>query len=206
MRFKNALVVSFGIILCFASCRNSIKQESKKLETSNIEDNRLITNNRAETDTCSQNEANKILTDLSTENTEYIDFFGERLSGTYEDIINRLYKVPALRPIELRDSIKISHKNILYFSHTVDFCGVPCGMNVRFTKDENAIMHIHELTFITSRTDEDIIQKFVTEISKHYGVPEIPEHARYNWFTHNQRICARHLHAPEGGWTVYFCL
>ena len=178
MKAKYILHISCAILLCCTSCRNSTKQENQNVKADNYQ----------------------------VDSTKSIDFFGERLYGTYEDIINRIYRLPALTPIERRDSIKESNKDILYFSHTVEFCGVPCGMNVRLRKEENANFSVNEVIFITSQTDKEIIQKFVSEISEQYGTPESPEHARYDWWWHDQRICARHLHADEGGWTVFFYL
>lgn len=46
-----------------------------------------------------------------------------------------------------------------WFSYTVEFCGVPWGMSANFTVNDDNIMSINDLKFITSKTDDDIIDK-----------------------------------------------
>ena len=108
------------------------------------------------------------------------------------------------RPV---DTIKLQGNGDKCFSHTVKFCGVQCGMNADFTLNGDNIMSINDLCFITSQTDDEIIHKFVSELTKYYGEPDISDEKEdsYHWYlSSGLAVRARHLHAPDGGWTVYF--
>lgn len=54
--------------------------------------------------------------------------------------------------------------------------------------------------------DEKIIDKFVVELKRYYGEPydadEVEDSCSWHW-KNGQFIRARHLHADEGGWTVF---
>lgn len=195
MVIKGLTISLCATLFYFISCNNS----------ENNKQNAHICNNINYTNCTTEAQETKTKK-LIHSDYQSLDFFGIKLQGSYEDLTRRLYELPQLTLIERKDTIKKEHNDIMYFSHIVEFCGVPCGMNVRFRMAINDTINVHELTFITSQTDKDIITKFVSEISKHYGKPENPEYARYNWWLEEQRICARSFHAPEGGWTVYFCL
>lgn len=109
--------------------------------------------------------------------------------------------------VERRDTIKLQGNGDKWFSHTVEFCEVPCGMNADFTLNGDNIMSINDLCFITSQTDDKIIHKFVSELTKYYGEPDISDEKEdsYHWYMPSGlAVRARHLHAPDGGWTVYF--
>ena len=143
----------------------------------------------------------------SEDNFKRIDFFGQELQGKYEDILHKLYELPALSLVERRDTIMLQGNGDKWFSHTVEFCGVPWGMSANFTMTGDNIMSIHDLKFITSKTDDDIIDRVVAELTKYYGEPKWSDDKedRYDWYEPNDlSITARHLHAPEGGWTFYF--
>lgn len=141
------------------------------------------------------------------EELKVIDFFGVKMQGKYEDIVNNIYMLPMLSCVERRDTIKLQGNGEKCFSHTVEFCGVPCGMNADFTLNGDNIMSINDLCFITSQTDDEIIHKFVSELTKYYGEPDISDEREdsYHWYlSSGLAVRARHLHAPDGGWTVYF--
>ena len=141
------------------------------------------------------------------EKLKAIDFFGVKMQGKYEDVVNNIYMLPMLSCVERRDTIMLQGNGDKWFSHTVEFCGVPCGMNADFNLYGDNIMSIHDLCFITSQTDDEIIHKFVSELNKHYGEPDISDEQEdsYHWYLSNGlAVRARHLHAPDGGWTVYF--
>lgn len=141
------------------------------------------------------------------EELKVIDFFGVKMQGKYEDIVNNIYMLPMLSCVERRDTIKLQGNGDKWFSHIVEFCGVPCGMNADFTLNGDDIMSIHNLCFITSQTDDKIIHKFVSELRKHYGEPDISDEREdsYHWYLPSgMAVRARHFHAPEGGWTVFF--
>lgn len=136
-----------------------------------------------------------------------IDFFGVKMQGKYEDILDKIYAQPKLSLIERRDTLMLQGNGDKWFSHTVEFCGVPWGMSANFTMTGDNIMSIHDLKFITSKTDDDIIDRVVAELTKYYGEPKWSDDKedRYDWYEPNDlSITARHLHAPEGGWTFYF--
>lgn len=136
-----------------------------------------------------------------------IDFFGVKMQGKYEDIVNDIYMLPMLFCVERRDTIMLQGNGDKWFSHTVKFCGVPCGMKADFTLNGDNIMSIKDLCFITSQTDDAIIHKFVSELKKYYGEPDISDKNEdsYHWYLPSGlAVRARHLHAPDGGWTVYF--
>ena len=141
------------------------------------------------------------------EKLKVIDFFGVKMQGKYEDIVNNINMLPMLSCVERRDTIKLQGNGDKCFSHTVEFCGVPCGMNADFTLNGDNIMSINDLCFITSQTDEAIIHKFVSELTKYYGEPDISDENEYSYHWYlpsSMAVRARHLHAPDGGWTVYF--
>ena len=136
-----------------------------------------------------------------------IDFFGIKLLGKYEDVVNNIYMLPMLSCVERRDTIMLQGNGDKWFLHTIEFCGVPCGMNADFTLYGDNIMSIHDLCFITSQTDDEIIHKFVSELKKYYGEPDISDEQEdsFHWYLSNGLAArARHSHAPDGGWTVYF--
>ena len=141
------------------------------------------------------------------EELKVIDFFGVKMRGKYEDIVNDIYMLPMLSCVERRDTIMLQGNGDKWFSHTVKFCGVPCGMKADFTLNGDNIMSIKDLCFITSQTDDAIIHKFVSELTKYYGEPDISDKNEdsYHWyFPSGLAVRARHLHASEGGWTVFF--
>lgn len=137
-----------------------------------------------------------------------IDFFGVKMQGKYKDIVKKIYSLPVLSLVERRDTITKERKGVVSFYHTVEFCGILCGMNVRCRMKAANEMSIHDLCFITSQTDDDIIHKFVSELKKYYGDPDVSDEQEnsYHWYLPSGlAVRARHLHAPDGGWTVYFC-
>lgn len=139
-------------------------------------------------------------------NAQAIDFFGVKLRGELTDVIERIYQLPFISCIEQRDSVSCSDNGVMHFVHTVELCGVPCGMNVRYKMISEKDIAIHELTFITSKTDNWIIQKFVSELTGYYGEADFPDthENNYQWYRHDGLcVCARHLHSRDGGWTVY---
>ena len=139
--------------------------------------------------------------------TEIIDFFGVRLYGNYTELIQRLYEIPILSLVEDRNTFRVEREDIWYFSHTIEFCEVPCGRNVRYRINPEDKISVHDLCFITSQTDEAIIHKFVSELTKYYGEPDISDEREdsYHWYLpSSMAVRARHLHAPDGGSTVYF--
>ena len=141
------------------------------------------------------------------EELKVIDFFGVKMQGKYEDIVNNIYMLPMISCVERRDTIKLQGNGDKCFSHTVEFCGVACGMNAAFTFNGDNIMSINDLCLITSQTDDEIIHKFVSELTKYYGEPDISDEREdsYHWYlSSGLAVRARHLHAPDGGWTVYF--
>ena len=136
-----------------------------------------------------------------------IEFFGVKMLGKYEDVVNNIYMLPMLSCVERRDTIMLQGNGDKCFSHTVEFCGVPCGMNADFTLNGDNIMSINDLCFITLQTDDEIIHKFVSELTKYYGEPDISDEKEdsYHWYlSSGLAVRARHFHAPEGGWTVFF--
>ena len=188
-RIIKILIICFVLILVSCSPNNKSKLTNEQGEVSS-------TNDGANTATGSEYVKYKS-----------IDFFGIKLQGQYEDIVKNIYSLPMLSLVERRDSIKLQGNGDKWFSHTVEFCGVPWGMTADFTMNEDNIISIHNLTFITSKTDDDIIIKVVDEMTKHYGEPEISDNKEeiYHWFEPNDlSIRARHFRASEGGWTFYF--
>ena len=136
-----------------------------------------------------------------------IDFFGVKMQGKYEDVVNNIYMLPMLSCVERRDTIMSQGNGDKWFAHTVEFCGTPWGMSAEFTLNGDNNMLIHNLRFVTSKTDDDIIDKVVAELTKYYGTPDISDEQEdsFHWYLSNGlAVRARHSHAPDGGWTVYF--
>ena len=145
--------------------------------------------------------------DEKDEELKAIDFFGVKMQGKYEDIVDKIYALPVLSLVDRRDTIMLQGNGDKWFSHTVEFCGVPWCMSANFALNEDDIMSIHDLKFITSKTDHDIIDRVVAELTKYYGGPRWSDdkEVRYDWYESNDLcITARHFGAPEGGWTFYF--
>lgn len=94
-----------------------------------------------------------INTQDSLSSVNAVDFFGVKLKGELSDIIRHIYQLPVLTCIEKRDSVRCERNDVMCFFHNVEFCGVPCGMNVRFKMMSEKDVAIHELNFITSRTE-----------------------------------------------------
>lgn len=188
-RITNILIICFALTLVSCSSNNKRKSTHEQGEVASTID---------VTDTT---------IDSEYVNTKSIDFFGVKLQGKYEDILDKIYAQPKLSLIERRDTLMLQGNGDKWFSHTVEFCGVPWGMSANFTMTGDNIMSIHDLKFITSKTDDDIIDRVVAELTKYYGEPKWSDDKedRYDWYEPNDlSITARHLHAPEGGWTFYF--
>ena len=187
-----------GLMILFAiSCKNDLGSNKTKVPRSPE-----LIDTTAE---CQQ--AKTRYQNEKDEELKVIDFFGVKMHGKYEDIVNNIYMLPMLSCVERRDTIKLQGNGEKCFSHTVEFCGVPCGMNADFTLNGDNIMSINDLCFITSQTDDEIIHKFVSELTKYYGEPDISVEREdsYHWYlSSGLAVRARHLHAPDGGWTVYF--
>ena len=90
----------------------------------------------------------KKLDQKSEEDIIAIDFFSVRLQCTYENVIQRLSDLPVLSIIEHRDAIMKQGIGDCHFSHIVEFCGVPWGMNTDFTLNDDDVISIHDLKFI----------------------------------------------------------
>ena len=74
--------------------------------------------------------------------------------------MSNIYELPMLSLLERRDTIMSQRNSDKWFSHIVELCGVPWGMSANFTVNDDNIMSINDLKFITSKTDDDIIDKF----------------------------------------------
>ena len=188
-RITNILIICFALIL--ASCSSNNKRKST----------------HGQGEVASAIDATNTTTDSEYANTKSIDFFGVKMQGKYEDILDKIYAQPKLYLIERRDTIMLQGNGDKWFSHTVEFCGVPWGMSASFTMTSDKIMSIHDLKFITSKTDDDIIDRVVAELTKYYGEPDISDDKEdsYFWYEAND-LCvrARNFRAPEGGWTFFF--
>ena len=51
-----------------------------------------------------------------------IDFFGIKLLGKYEDVVNNIYMLPMLSCVERRDTIKLQRNGDKWFSHSRILC------------------------------------------------------------------------------------
>lgn len=168
-RITNILIICFALILVSCSSNNKRKSTHGQGEVASAID------------------ATNTTTDSEYVNTESIDSFGVKMQGKYEDIVNNIYILPMLSCAERRDTIMLQGNGDKWFSHNVDFCGVPWGMNANFTINGDEIMSIHDLKFITSKADDDINIKVVDELTKHYGEPDISDNKEkiYHWFKPN---------------------
>ena len=192
--------IQYFIIIFLFAIITSCKNESSTNKT-------LVPRSPEIIDTTAECQQAKTRYQNEKEELKVIDFFGVKMHGKYEDIVNNIYMLPMLFCVERRDTIKLQGNGEKWFSHTVEFCGVPCGMNADFTLNGDNIMSINDLCFITSQTDDAIIHKFVSELTKYYGEPDISDEKEdsYHWYlSSGLAVRARHLHAPDGGWTVYF--
>ena len=140
-------------------------------------------------------------------NSKAIDFFGVEMQGGYNDKVDGIYALPMLSLIERRDTMKNEYNDVISFSHIARFCGVPCGMNVHYRVNFEDEMSVHDLCFITLQTDDELIYKFVYVLTKYYGDPSISddkEDSFHSYLPSGLCVRARHLHASDGGWAVFF--
>lgn len=194
---KQFYIISCLILIIVGSCKNNSHTKDSKVPRSP----ELID----ATGECQQAETRS--REEKDDELKAIDFFGVKMQGKYEDIVNDIYMLPMLSCMERGDILTKEHNDVMSFSHVVEFCGVPCGMNVSCRMNAANEMSINQITFITSQTDDEIMHKFVLELTKYYGDPDIVDNLEdsYHWYLPNGlAVRARHLHARDGGWTVYF--
>lgn len=188
MTYFHKYALCFTIFFVLFGC---INQNSRKKE--------IIKDSSTEIVKCNRN--------YIEEDFKLIDFFGIKMQGTYEDIVDKIYALPVLSLVDRRDTIMLQGNGSKWFSHKVEFCGVPWGMSANFTLSEDNIMSIYDLKFITSKTDNYIIDHVVGKLTKYYGKPDISDEIEnsYHWFEPD-KLCirVRHLQTMEGGWTVNF--
>lgn len=204
---KQFLLISCLIILVFSSCKN---QANSNNSSKNIKQQNTLEITGSNKSDLSSRDYKQESPSADTDNiktSKSINFFGVKLQGTYEEIIKNIYTLPILSLIERRDTIMQQENGEYHFSHTVEFCGIPCGMNADFPSIDNNLIAINNLTFITSLTDDIIIDKFVSKLKTYYGEPSISDDIEdsYHWhLPDGLYIRARHFRASEGGWTVFF--
>ena len=105
-----------GLMILFTiSCKNEPSSNKTKVPRSpELID---ITAECQQAETRSQREKDEAL--------NVIDFFGVKMQGKYEDILDKIYAQPKLSLIERRDTLMLQGNGDKWFSHTVEFCGVP---------------------------------------------------------------------------------
>ena len=87
----------------------------------------------------------------------------------------------------------------------VMFCGVPCGLNIHSSSQDDSIFISH-ITLFTSHEDKTTFEKFKNGIVKRYGSPNIDEdqdviegvyYGRCKWTKGG--VLLRHVNSEEGG-------
>lgn len=157
------------------------------------------------------------------------EFFGVPLSGrSIGEILQGMESTGALQvtgPVETRDNSRRSFKGNMRLYYVipkhditesrmfcvVNFCGVPCGMNMKTKKALNGKVYLTSLLFMTSQQDVPTYQAFVKGISKNYGAPNEKEeefeaddiYRTYSW-GESSYIKIRHVHSEEGGIFVFW--
>ena len=93
--------------------------------------------------------------------------------------------------------------------YVVDFCNVPCGMNLKWKK-QGETYYITSLNFFTSQQTPESVHSFINGISSFYGKPydgdeeleddDIIIYKRFQW----DNVVLRNVHSDEGGLIVLF--
>lgn len=106
----------------------------------------------------------------------YLEFFGVRLSGAYDEIMLQMFKTSFLSPIKMSESIHDYPDGSKLVSHVVNFCGERCSMQMIFRPKEYAPdeISIERLIFITP-SKEDVLHNITKAITNYYG-----DHEPYN--------------------------
>lgn len=83
------------------------------------------------------------------------------------------------------------------------FCGVPCGMNLKWDKGNNEV-YITSLNFFTSQSSDEAIEALVKGISSYYGEYQQDEQDMMDNYFRWNGVLMRPVHSEEGGMTVIF--
>ena len=127
------------------------------------------------------------------------DFFGVPLKGkSMPAILKEMEGKVDLLSIkgEINDTAKY---------YVVEFCGVPCGMNMGWERQDD-MCYITSLNFFTSQQTKECVKTFVDGISVYYGEAECEDEGGdvvYSYFFWNG-VRLRPVHSEEGGLTVLF--
>ena len=130
---------------------------------------------------------------------EIKDFFGVTLKGeSMSAILKEMEDKVDVLSIkgEINDTAKY---------YVVEFCGVPCGMNMGWERQDD-MCYITSLNFFTSQQTKECVKTFVDGISVYYGEAECEDEGGdvvYAYFFWNG-VRLRPVHSEEGGLTVLF--
>lgn len=149
------------------------------------------THKEAPTDSTKQDEVKQV------EEIQSVDFFGIPLHGKDVACVLKMMEekvdVLALNG-ELNDEQDYCR---------VLFCGVPCGMNMKWDRGNDEV-YITSLNFFTSQTSDEAIEALVKGVSSYYGECRQSEQDEMDDYFRWDGVLMRPVHSEEGGMTVIF--
>ena len=131
------------------------------------------------------------------EETQSVDFFGISLYGKdVASILKMMEKKVDILTLDGKLNEEQDYCRVL-------FCGVPCGMNMKWDKGNDEV-YITSLNFFTSQTSDEAIEALVNGISSYYGGCQQNEQDKIDDYYRWDGVLMRPVHSEEGGMTVIF--
>lgn len=132
-----------------------------------------------------------------------IDLFGASLVGSPKHILRKINKGDYVKIDLGPDGFLKVLKDRFFCRVLID--GIPFAMNVSY--GDNAEKEVvKEVTFVSSATEEYVMDSLLKSLVRYYGKPAIGdgEDGGYTWFPDGRLMKARRIHSlDEGGWTFY---
>lgn len=149
------------------------------------------THKEASTDSIEQNEVKQ------EEEIRSVDFFGIPLYG--KDVASIVKMMEEKVDVLTWDGELNEEKDYC----RVLFCGVPCGMNLKWDKGNDEV-YITSMNFFTSQSSDEAIEALVKGISSYYGECQQDEQDKIDDYFRWDGVLMRPVHSEEGGMTVIF--
>lgn len=136
------------------------------------------------------------------------DFLGIKVSGNIDHFFETLLasKYFSLDSLSEEPEIKMRGSLVSSIFRVVNFCGVPCGMNVQVECNR-----ITNIKFVTSQRSRKVVKAFNKALTGYYGKPDTVDdediedaYGRYAWYSEKATVVSRNLKQGAEGWTIYF--
>lgn len=149
---------------------------------------------------CTHKEASTGSTELDEvklEKIRSVDFFGISLHG--DDVASIVKMMEEKVDVLTLDGELNEEQDYC----RVLFCGVPCGMNMKWDRGNDEV-YITSLNFFTSQTSDEAIEALVKGVSSYYGECRQSEQDEMDDYFRWDGVLMRPVHSEEGGMTVIF--